>query len=75
MIGIDWTALPAAEQFLFARYFMYRTVYYHKTTFGMEETFRQLLRRCQQREGYSVPCHANGPRGPDDSGAGKLKSE
>ena len=55
MIGIDWTALPAAEQFLFARYFMYRTVYYHKTTFGMEETFRQLLRRCQQREGYSVP--------------------
>ncbi len=47
MIGIALKALPAAEQFLVARYFMYRTVYYHKTTYGMEEALRQLLRRCR----------------------------
>jgi HD superfamily phosphohydrolase len=47
MVGIDFKALPAAEHFLLARSYMHRTVYYHKTTFDMEEAFRQLLRRCR----------------------------
>lgn len=55
MVGIRQKALVAAEQFLLARYFMHRTVYYHKTTFGMEEAFRQLLRRCRDVGRYNVP--------------------
>ncbi len=55
MIGIALKALPAAEQFLIARYFMYRTVYYHKTTYGMEEALRQLLRRCRDENIGEVP--------------------
>lgn len=62
MIGIDWTALPAADHFLFARYFMHRTVYYHKTTFGMEEAFRHLLRRCQMSGRYDLPAHGDAVR-------------
>lgn len=62
MIGIDWTALPAADHFLFARYFMHRTVYYHKTTFGMEEAFRHLLRRCQVKGGCDLPQDGAGVR-------------
>ncbi len=49
MLGVEEKALPAAEQFLMARYFMYRTVYYHRTTVGMEEACRQLLRRIRNR--------------------------
>ncbi|HNQ23089.1 MAG TPA: HD domain-containing protein [Phycisphaerae bacterium] len=45
MLGVSDKALPAAEQCLFARFFMHRAVYYHKTTFGLEEACRQLLRR------------------------------
>ncbi|MBN2563677.1 MAG: HD domain-containing protein [Phycisphaerae bacterium] len=45
LLGISSKALPAAEQFLFARYFMHRIVYFHKTTFGFEEACCQLLRR------------------------------
>ncbi len=44
-IGVDIKALAAVEHFLMARIFMYRNVYYHKTTYGIEETCRQLLRR------------------------------
>jgi HD superfamily phosphohydrolase len=55
MVGIKYKALPAAEQFLLARYFMHRTVYYHKTTLAMEEAFRQLLRRCRDKGAYDVP--------------------
>ena len=55
LIGISLKALPAAEQFLIARYFMYRTVYYHKTTFGMEEALRQLMRRCRDQSIDGVP--------------------
>ncbi|MCP4247519.1 MAG: HD domain-containing protein [bacterium] len=50
MLGVDAKALPAAEQCLFARFFMYRTVYFHKTTFGLEEACRQLLRRLRDLE-------------------------
>ncbi len=60
VIGIDPKARLAAEHFLLARYFMQRTVYYHKTTFGFEEAFRHLIRRCRDidAEKYGLP--ANG---------------
>jgi len=47
MIGFSHKAMSAAEHFLFARFFMYKVVYFHKTTFGLEEACRQLLRRCR----------------------------
>ena len=62
MIGVKYKALHAAEQFLLARYFMYRTVYYHKTTFALEETFRQLLRRCRDAGKYGVPADGKAVR-------------
>jgi len=49
MLGVEDKAIPAAEQSLFARFFMYRTVYYHKTTHGLEEACRQMLRRLRDR--------------------------
>jgi len=55
MLGISEKAIPAAEQFLLARFFMHRTVYYHKTTFGMEEVCRQLLRRLRSQGKYRIP--------------------
>ena len=55
MVGISEKAIPAAEQFLLARFFMHRTVYYHKTTFGMEEVCRQLLRRLRAQGKYRIP--------------------
>jgi len=45
MVGFSDKALPAAEHMLLARFFMHRAVYYHKTTYGLEEACRQLLRR------------------------------
>ena len=50
LLGISIKALPAAEHFLLARFFMHRTVYYHKTTYGMEEACRQLLRRIRDKK-------------------------
>jgi uncharacterized protein len=38
-------ALYAAESYVFARYHMYRTVYFHKTTRSAEVMLRLLLRR------------------------------
>lgn len=59
MVGVAEKALPAAEHFLFARYFMYVTVYYHKTTCGFEEAAKQLLRRIRdddaRAETYELP--------------------
>jgi len=55
VVGVSKKALPAAEQFLLARYFMHRAVYYHKTTVAMEETCRQLLRRVRDKGKYGVP--------------------
>lgn len=54
-LGIEHKAVCAAEQFLFARYFMHRTVYYHKTTYGLEEALRQLVRRCRDQGGFGLP--------------------
>lgn len=62
MIGIALKAVPAAEQFLVARYFMYRTVYYHKTTYGMEEALRQLLRRCRDAGFGELPANGDAVR-------------
>jgi uncharacterized protein len=38
-------ALLAAEAYIFARYHMYKTVYFHKTTRAAEVMFRLLLKR------------------------------
>jgi HD superfamily phosphohydrolase len=45
IVCLSEKAVPAAEQFLMARFFMYRTVYWHKTTCAMEEACRHLLKR------------------------------
>lgn len=37
----------AIEEFLYARYYMYWAVYYHKTTRGFEELYRAILRRAK----------------------------
>jgi uncharacterized protein len=59
MVGVSEKALPAAEQYLFARYFMHRTVYWHKTTCAFEEAARQLIRRLRndsvKAAQYSLP--------------------
>jgi hypothetical protein len=61
LIGVSKKALPAAEQFLMARHFMHRAVYYHKTTVAIEEACRQLLRRLRDRDDkrYDVPRDGN----------------
>lgn len=55
MVGVAEKALPAAEQFLLARFFMHRAVYFHKTTFGIEEACRQLLRRIRDAKLFNIP--------------------
>jgi len=52
LICVSEKSIPAAEQFLMARFFMHRTVYFHKTTCGMEEMCRQLLRRLLDSKKY-----------------------
>ncbi len=56
-LGVDEKALLAAEQYLFARYFMHRTVYWHKTTYAFEEAARQLIRRIRDEKPsqYDLP--------------------
>jgi len=54
-IGVHERAIPAVEHFLLARYFMHRTVYYHRTTWAVEEACRQLLRRLRDQKKYGVP--------------------
>ena len=53
-IGVELKALPAAEHFLLARLYMHRVVYYHKTTFGLEEACRQLLRRVRDKGLFKI---------------------
>jgi HD superfamily phosphohydrolase len=57
ILGFEEKSLAALEHFLLARFFMHRVVYYHKTTFGLEESCRQLLRRLRDKGGgkYAVP--------------------
>lgn len=56
-LGFSEKALPAVEHLLLARFFMHRTVYYHKTTYGIEEACRQLLRRLRDRTQGGAPYH------------------
>lgn len=60
MVGVVAKALPAAEQFLLARFFMHRAVYYHKTTYAMEEACRQLLRRIRDAGLFDIPAGEQG---------------
>ncbi len=55
MVGVVEKALPAAEQFLLARFFMHKAVYFHKTTYGIEEACRQLLRRMRDAGSFGMP--------------------
>jgi uncharacterized protein len=59
MLGVRAKALHAAEQFLLARFFMHKTVYLHKTTCGIEEACRQLLRRIRDQGGSVLPEDGN----------------
>jgi len=54
-VGVQQKALTAAEHFLIARLFMYRAVYYHKTTYAFEEACRQLLKRMKDAGKYDMP--------------------
>ena len=55
LVGVEQKALAAAEHFLIARLFMYRAVYYHKTTYAFEEACRQLLKRIKNAGKYDMP--------------------
>jgi hypothetical protein len=55
VIGVKRKAITALEHFALARFFMHKAVYFHKTTFGLEEACRQLLRRCKNAERHGVP--------------------
>jgi HD superfamily phosphohydrolase len=72
MVGVTEKALPAAEQFLLARFFMHKAVYFHKTTFGIEEACRQLLRRIRDAGLFEIPRDGKGVlrlvRSPDLAG-------
>lgn len=54
-LGVKEKAITAVDQFLTARFYMHRSVYYHKTTFGLEEACRQLLRRVRDAGLFGLP--------------------
>jgi HD superfamily phosphohydrolase len=67
MVGISERALPAVEHMLLGRFYMHRTVYFHKTTFGLEQACAQLLRRLSLRhtngqDSYEMPKDGNAVR-------------
>jgi HD superfamily phosphohydrolase len=55
VLGVREKAITAVDQFLTARFYMHRSVYYHKTTFGLEEACRQLLRRARDAKLFDLP--------------------
>ena len=55
VLGVREKAITAVDHYLTARFFMYRSVYYHKTTFGFEEAARQLLRRVRDANLFDLP--------------------
>lgn len=61
-IGVPEKAITAVDHFLLGRFFMYRSVYYHKTTFGLEEACRQLLRRGRNGGKFGVPLDGDAVR-------------
>ncbi|HEV57366.1 MAG TPA: HD domain-containing protein [Phycisphaerales bacterium] len=60
VVGFREKAVPAIEHLLLARFFMHRVVYFHKTTYGLEEICRQLLRRLRDRRSKDYPIPRNG---------------
>ena len=74
MLGVSRKALPAAEQFLMARHFMHRAVYYHKTTVALEEACRQMLRRLRDRVGKNYGVPKNGGQVKDWVTSGRIGS-
>jgi HD superfamily phosphohydrolase len=61
-IGVPEKAITAVDHFLLGRFFMYRSVYYHKTTFGLEEACRHLLRRARDAGKFGIPRDGDGVR-------------
>jgi hypothetical protein len=61
-IGVPEKAITAVDHFLLGRFFMYRSVYYHKTTFGLEEACRQLLRRSRDADKFGIPADGDAVR-------------
>ncbi len=55
LLGFSKKAMPAVEHFLLARFFLHQTVYYHKTTFALEEAYKQLLFRIRRARAYGIP--------------------
>lgn len=55
VLGVREKAITAVDQFLMARFYMHRSVYYHKTTFALEEACRQLLRRVRDSKLFDLP--------------------
>lgn len=55
ILGVNKKALSAVEHALIARFFMHKTVYYHKTTYGIEEAMRQLICRIRPIKEYELP--------------------
>jgi len=55
VLGVLERAITAVDHFLTARFYMHRSVYYHKTTFGFEEACRQLLRRIRDAGLFDLP--------------------
>jgi uncharacterized protein len=61
-IGVPEKAITAVDHFLLGRFFMYRSVYYHKTTFGLEKACRHLLRRGRDAGKFGIPPDGNAVR-------------
>jgi HD superfamily phosphohydrolase len=55
VLGVSEKTITAVDHFLLARFFMHRSVYYHKTTFALEEACRQLLRRVRDAGMFDIP--------------------
>ncbi len=62
VLGVREKAITAVDHFLTARLYMHRSVYYHKTTFGIEEACRQLLRPTARRQTLRSPDRRGGHR-------------
>ncbi|MCE9552284.1 MAG: HD domain-containing protein [Planctomycetes bacterium] len=43
MLGVQYKAITALEHFTLARFFMHKAVYYHKTTYALEEACRPRM--------------------------------
>lgn len=57
---LDRKALPAAEQFLLARYTLHEQVYFHKVKCCVEQMFTELLRRVADHAGHRAEIRQTG---------------